>query len=391
MRRLINPTSLVFVSIILIIAVWIGSGMLFREPPQAPEPAAERVPSVAASWSEAEEVTLEMVLYGDVEPVQVSVLRARVDGIVEEIASQGNRVSRGDQVGQLSADDRAARLARAHAQVASADRDFDAARGLADRDLGTEAEAQARRAELEAARAELRAIELEIANTELTAPISGIINEVITEIGSYVSVGGDILEVVDNARLIASVQVQQTAIQGVRTGMPAQVRFIGGGTREGEVSFVSAVADAATRTFRVEVEIDNSDGALPSGLSAEVTLPVETVTAHRVSPALGRLDEQGRLGVYVVDDEDRIAFLPVEIVRARGDGVWITGLSERARIVTISQGSLTPGQQVNVTETPPEYLGELPDNGAGPSEGPVEAAEPMDAGADSAASAEDDG
>lgn len=394
MRRLINPTSLVFVLVLLVIISWIGSGMLFRTPPQAPEQQDERVPSVAASWSEAEEITLELVLYGDVEPDQVSILRARADGIVEEIASQGSQVSRGDRVGQLSADDRAARLARAEAQVASADRDFDAARGLADRDLGTEAEAQARRAELEAARAELRAIELEIANTELTAPIDGIINEVIADIGSYVSVGGEVLEVVDNARLIASVQVQQTGIQGVRTGMPAQVRFIGGGTREGEVRFVSVVGDAATRTFRVEVEIDNSDGELPSGLSAEVTLPVETVTAHRVSPALGRLDEQGRLGVHVLDDEDRIAFLPVEVVRARGDGVWITGLPERARIVTISQGSLAPGQQVDVTETPPEYLGAQPDSDAAVAahpEGAAEATEPLEAGGDNATSAEDDG
>ncbi|MGY6706236.1 efflux RND transporter periplasmic adaptor subunit [Roseinatronobacter sp.] len=393
MRRLVNPTSVVFVAIILIIAVWIGSGVLFREPVQAPEPEGERVPSVAASWSEAEEITLELVLYGDVEPLQVTVLRARVEGIIEDIAAQGTQVSRGDKVGQVSVDDRAARLARAEAQVASAGRDYDAARGLADRDIGTEAEAQARRAELEAARAELRTIELEIANTELTAPIDGVINEIMTDIGSYVSVGGDVLEVVDNARLIASVQVQQTAIQGIRTGMPAQVRFIGGGTREGEVNFVSSVADASTRTFRVEVEIDNSDGALPSGLSAEVILPFETVSAHRVSPALGRLDEHGRLGVNVVDDEDRVAFRPVEVVRARGDGVWITGLPERARIVTISQGSLTPGQRVAVTETPPEYLGEMSDNDAAPAtppEGPEVGVTPSGAGAENATSVEGD-
>ncbi len=368
MRRLINPTALVFVAIVLVIAVWIGSCMLFRAPPQAPEPAAERVPSVAASWSEAEEITLELVLYGDVEPVQVSILRARVDGIVEEIAAQGSRVSRGDVVGQLSADDREARLARSEAQLASANRDYDAARRLADRGVGAEADAQARLAELEAARAELRAIELEIANTELRAPIDGIVNEVIADIGSYVGIGGEVLQVVDNDPLIAAVQVQQTAIQGVRTGMPAEVRFIGGGARAGEVRFVSAVADAATRTFRVEVQIDNSDGELPSGLSAEVVLPVETVAAHRVSPALARLDEQGRLGLHLVDDADRIAFVPVEVVRARGDGVWVSGLPERARIVTISQGGLSPGQRVDVSETPPEYLREDPGDADGAGE-----------------------
>lgn len=393
MHKWINSTSLVFVAIILVIVIWIGSGMLLRDQVQAPEPVTERVPSVAASWSEAEEITRELVLYGDIEPAQVAILRARVDGIVEEIAKQGTRVSRGDTVGQLSTDDREARLAQAEARLASATRDYDAAQQLADRGVTADAEVQTRRADLEAARAELRAIELEIEHTELNAPITGVINDVISDIGAYVAVGGEVLQLVDNDALIAVVQVQQTAIQEISTGMPAQVHFIGGGMREGEIVFVSAVADAATRTFRVEVEIDNREDRLPSGLSAEVVIPFATIDAHRISPALGRLDEQGRLGVYMVDDEDRIAFAPIQVVRARDDGVWVTGLPGRARIVTISQGGLSPGQRVEVSETPPEYLGQVPDSGPGPAapvEDPAQAGERSGEPATDASPAEDD-
>lgn len=373
--RLINSTSLVFVAIILLVVGWIGSGMLTREPPQVSQRVTATIPTVAASWSVAEPITLELVLYGDVEPVQVSRLRARTDGTVESIVSQGARVEAGDTLVRLSVEDREARLARAQAQLAAAQRDHDAARQLLERGIGTEADAQMRFAQLEAARAEMRAIELEIANTQLRAPISGVVNRVIADLGAYLSPGGEVLEIVDNDPLIAVVQVQQTAITGVRTGMPARVSFIGGTQREGEIRFVSSVADAATRTFRVEVEIANPDGALPSGLSAEVTIPIETVPAHRVSAALGRLDERGRLGLHIVDEDDRIVFAPVEIVRARTDGIWVAGLPERARIVTISQGTLAPGQQVEVRETPEEFL-QLAPRGAD-----AEAGERIDAAA----------
>ncbi|MGY6710153.1 MAG: efflux RND transporter periplasmic adaptor subunit [Rhizobiaceae bacterium] len=356
MGRYFNATTLVFLGLIALVVVWIGSGILTREPIAPPQRAEPRIPTVAASWSDAEEIVRELVLYGDVEPAQVAMLRARTDGIVEEVVSQGTRVESGDVLAQLSSDDREARLARAEAQLATAERDFRAAEQLAERGVGPEAEAQARRSQLEAARAELRAIELEIGNTTLRAPISGTVNQIVAETGAYVSQGGEVLEIVDNDPLVAVVHVQQAQIPNVREGASARVKFIGGEEKEGSIRFVSPIADAATRTFRVEIEIENPDRELPAGLSAEVTIPFQSVPAHRVSAALGRLDEQGRIGLHILDEEDRIQFAPIEIIRARADGVWVTGLPERARIVTISQGTLRPGQEVDVQETPEEYL-----------------------------------
>lgn len=354
--RFLNATTLVFLGIVAVVALWIGSGMIGREEPAAPERSEVPQPTVAASMSHAEMVTRELVLYGDVEPVQVSILRARVAGVVEDIATQGARVTAGAQLGQLSTDDRMARLARSEAQLAAAQSDYNAARQLADREIGSETDAQTRLAQLQAARAELRAIELEIGNTTLQAPISGTISRIIADIGSFVSPGGEVLEIVNNDPLIAVVNVQQSEVANLRTGMEAQVRFIGGDTREGQVRFISPIADAATRTFRVEVEIANPDGAIPAGLSAEVAIPFATVSAHRVSAALGRLGEDGRIGIHIVDDDNTIRFVPIEVVRARSDGIWVTGLPDEARIVTISQGSLAPGQEVTVRETPEEYL-----------------------------------
>ncbi|MEH6772726.1 MAG: efflux RND transporter periplasmic adaptor subunit, partial [Cereibacter changlensis] len=236
-------------------------------------------------------------------------------------------------------------------------------------------EAQARAAQLEAARAGLRAIEIEIANTDLRAPSRGLISEVMVEPGAYVSVGGEVLEVVDNDPLIAVANVQQSGVSQVRAGMPAEVRFIGGAQKKGMVRFVAPVADAATRTFRVEVDVPNDEDDLPAGLSAEITIPFATQPAHRVSAALGRLDDQGRLGLYIIDDQSQIQFAPIEVIRAQADGIWVTGLPERARIVTISQGSLADGQTVEVRETPQEYLGGVGTEAEVPAHAPDLAAE----------------
>ncbi len=354
-----DATLTVFLAIIALVVLWIGSGMLVREPPQPPQRPDPGVPVVAASHSTAKPVTRELVLYRDVEPVQIATLRARTDGLVESVVPLGTRVERGQPLVQLSADDREARLAYARAQVDAAQRDYEAARQLLQRGAGTQSDVRARLAQLEAARAELRTVELDLTNTQLPSPITGTVSRIIADVGAYVTPGGEILEVVDNDPLVAVVNVQQSAVGRVRPDMPAVARFIGGEQRDGVVRFVSPIADAATRTFRVEIHIDNSDGQMPAGLSAEVVIPVETVPAHRISAALVQLDAQGNIGVYSVDDSDRIAFLPINVVRARADGIWVTGLPEQIRIVTISQGSLGPGQQVRVQDTPPEYLQQL--------------------------------
>lgn len=355
--RFLNSTTLVFIAIVVLLTVWIGSGMLGRDDAPVAEREPPDPPTVAVKTSEAEPVTRELVLYGDVEPNQVTVLRARTDGIVEEMTSTGTRVASGEVLGQLSIDDRQARLARAKAQLASAQRDYESTMGMVEDGFVSRSEAQTRLAELEAARADLRAIEMEIDNTTLRAPIDGVVNRVDADLGAYVSTGGEVLQIVDNDPLIAVVHVHQAAAPRLRTGMPARVEFIGGGRREGTIRYIAPLADAATRTFRVEVEVDNSDLALPSGLSAEVVIPTETVEAHRVSPALIRLDARGRIGLQTVDADGRVAFTPVEVVRARADGVWVTGLAERTRVVTISHGLLSPGQAVDVREVPADYLG----------------------------------
>ncbi len=356
MSRFFNSSVLVFVAIIVLIVGWIGSGALTRDEVAPPAPPERKAPAVGAAWSEAQRIERILSLYGEVEPQQIAVVRARTSGIVEEVAvRRGAFVEAGDRLAQLSLDDRPARLARAEAELAAAQRDFDAAAELLERGTGTEAAERTARAQLEAARSALEAIEQELALTELTAPIAGIVNRIISDVGAVVTIGADVVEIIDNNPLIAVVQVPQYAIGRISVGGPARVSFTTENTREGVVRFVAPIADAATRTFRVEIEIDNPGRDLPSGLSVSVEIPTEEVLAHLVSPALATLDEAGNAGLQAVDEEGRVEFYPIEIVRAEARGVWVTGLPERVRLITIRQAPVSVGQQVAVRESPPGF------------------------------------
>ena len=377
MSRLLSSSTLVFLAILGFLVFWIGGGMMNRQPPPVAEPVVVPVPNVAASLSTAEVIRPRTVLFGNVVPNQTSILRARTGGIVEEVVRQGHEAQAGDQLARLSADDREASIARAEAELRSAERDYDAARQLRERGVTSEAELQSRFAALESARADLRAAELELQNTRLVAPITGTVSRVIADLGSFVQPGGEVLEMVNNDPLIAEIEVRQSEITSVQLGQVGQVTFQGGRKAEAVVSFIAPVATSETRTFRVELEVPNPDGQIPAGLSAEISLPMEEQRAHRISPALIRLDDAGRIGVFTVDEDgETLRFQPIEIVQALAEAVWVSGLPEAARLVTISQGALNDGQKARISETPEEFRSVLGGDGAKAGDAVMDAAAP---------------
>lgn len=333
--------------VVLAAVVWIVSGVLTREPP-APERAAEREPmAVEVEQRMARPIERVLVLQGEVEPDQLVVVRAETAGQVAEWhVPRGARVEAEEEIARLRMDDREAQRQRAIAQLRRAESEFEAIRGLVERDFATPQERAAREAELEAARAELEAVEVDIANTRIRSPIDGVVDRRVSERGDFLSIGDPVAEIVDNDPLIAVVRVPQHQVHRVRSGQPARVRFLGGEEAEGEVTFVGALADPATRTFRMEVTLPNPDWALPAGISAEVTVPTDEVMAHAISPAHVTLGPDGRVGAMVVDDNDVARFFPVEAVRATTDAIWFTGLPEEVRLITVGQGFISPGERV---------------------------------------------
>jgi multidrug efflux system membrane fusion protein len=134
--------------------------------------------------------------------------------------------------------------------------------------------------------------------------------------------------------------------------MTGTAKLVTGETVRGRLSFVGAMADDQTRTFRVELEVPNPDRRIVEGISAELRLPVAELPAHRVSPAILTLTDDGKIGVKTVNAENIVEFHPVQIVGDGPDGVWLAGLPERLRFITVGQDFVLTGQKVEpVPET----------------------------------------
>lgn len=348
-----NRSVFIILIVSLLLVLWIASGMLFREPPQLP-PRAEATPmTVAVVYSQAESIARQLILQGELVPDQRVSIRAETAGQIEALpVARGSFVAAGTVIARIAENDRPARIRQAEAAVKGREGDFQAAQRLSDSGFQGQLQVQLAEANLEAARAALETARLDLARTRIRAPIDGVLNLQPVSLGSYVGVGDTVAEIVENHPLRAVVQVPQHQIQHLQHGARAWVRPASGDQdaqpHEGSIRYLSAVADTATRTFRVEIALPNPERKLPSGVSAQVEIPLQQVLAHRISPALVVLGEKGELGIKAVDEQDLVVFLPLQPVRADVHGLWVAGLPERIRLISIGHGFVNPGERVLV-------------------------------------------
>ena len=107
------------------------------------------------------------------------------------------------------------------------------------------------------------------------------------------------------------------------------------------MTYIASTADAATRSFPVEIEMPNADGKMLDGITADAMVNVGTAPAHLLPQSVLTLDDDGALGVRTVEDGNKVAFHAVTIVQDTRDGVWVTGLPLKVDVITVGQEFVT--------------------------------------------------
>ncbi|MBF0455946.1 MAG: efflux RND transporter periplasmic adaptor subunit [Magnetococcales bacterium] len=340
-------------AILLLLAAWMLSGPdkeVSASPPSAKksEEKAEKPPMrVKTHLSKGVEMEQFVQVKGQVEPLRSVTIRVETQGRVTQLpVKKGDRVQAGANLAQLSLNDRSARLSEARFLVSQEERNLAATKKLVENRVKTTNQLKVDETNLAAARSRLQQILWEIDNTTIKAPFSGVLNERPVELGAFLQVGDPVGTLVDDSTLLLTAQAPQLAVLQLQPGQAVQATLVNGVVLEGKLSYLSAMAEKGTRSYRIEARVDNP-GHLPyTGLSATLELPVGQTVAHKVSPSTLGLDTLGRLIVKGVDEDDRVVVMPVELLRRERDGMWVSGLPTTFQLIILGQEYLSSGEKV---------------------------------------------
>jgi HlyD family secretion protein len=136
------------------------------------------------------------------------------------------------------------------------------------------------------AKAQLAEAETRLSYTKIYAPVSGTVSVRATRQGEVVNPGSPIVTIVDFGDTWVRAEAPETEGRFVAVGDKLKVRLPAGTPIEGDVIFKAVEGDYATqrdvsrrkrdiKTIGLKLKVDNPDGALVPGMTAEVLLPKE--------------------------------------------------------------------------------------------------------------------
>ena len=197
---------------------------------------------------------------------------------------------------------------------------------------------------LRAAQAQKEAVEAQIASAQkslddaaVTSPISGVVSScTVTENTLMSTALGAPFTIIDTSTVKLSVGVSEQLINRLHVGDPVQVTV--------------SPAAGQTGTYAIEVELDNPDGLLKSGMFAEVVFTGDRSENTVILPRSAVLSDTQ--GDYVfVENSGTVRRADVETGIDNGNEIEITsGLSEGDRVVVKGQEYLSDGTSVTVQE-----------------------------------------
>lgn len=302
--------------------------------------AIELAPTDVATARQAELVQ-SLAVSGGLKAVNSAIVKAKVAAELKELSvREGDRVAAGQLIGRLDATEFEWRLRQAEdqaqsaaAQLAIAERTLANNRALVDQGfisknaLDTSALSEAgARASLQAARAAAEIARKSVRDTEIRAPIGGLVAQRLAQPGERVAIDGRIVEIVDLARIELEAAVTPEDVTALRVGQAARVQVDGlPEALTARVARINPSAQSGTRAVMAYLEVD-AHPALRQGLFARGSIDLERRSALVVPASAVRFDQARP---YVLALENGVAVEKPVTLGARGN-VALDGAPEAA-------------------------------------------------------------
>ena len=333
--------------------------------PQASQ-AIELAPTDLAT-AETREVRRELPLTGQLRPVRVALVRAKVAGeVVEMRVREGETVKSGQVLARLDPMEHQARLNERAATLAASKATWEnnertrknneelLRKGFISKQAydNTLANSSVALAQVKAAEANVALAQRSVDDTIVKAPWGGMIAERAMQVGDKASIDTKLLTIVDLSRMEVEAAVPASDIPNVEVGQTVRFRVEGFGERsfDGAIARINPQSQSGSRSIMVYIDVPNSDDALKGGMFAKGNITLMRRDSVTAIPITALREERGETVVYAVEN-DRLARLPVRTGTRNEDQAWVEitqGLRPGARVVKSNLGALNAGVEVRV-------------------------------------------
>jgi len=316
---------------------------------------------------------IELILPSSALAWHITPIWARVNGyLLRYLVDIGDVVKTGDLLAEIDTPETDEQLAQARADLTNSIVERDIAKITSDRwqKLWNKNSKAVSKQEVDQYSANLKSTEALVVSNEkivsrltyqqqfkyIYAPFEGIIIQRLVDIGHLIygsvnSTPQELFQIAQTHTIRFFVDVPQTYYKQIKEGLDAEVTVteLPGKIFKGTVARYAKALDPTSRTLLTEVDVENSEGLLYTGLYGRVKFLLVPDTVNFIIPSTAVIIRSGFPHMAIVDENNTIHLAQVQIGRDYGNQMEITsGLKENERIVTIPSDRVREGVKVSI-------------------------------------------
>lgn len=315
------------------------------------------IPLITAFTSKKERFEHYVELQGSVETDQNLVLTPEMSGVLTNVyVKEGQKVSKGQILAKVDDGGMSQQLAQMQVQADLAKTTYERQKRLWDQKIGSEIQYLQAKSNYEGMQKSISSMQQQVGKSNVRAPFSGIIDDLITEQGSVVSPGmTPLMRIVNLNEMYIAADVPESYLADVVTGKNVAVEFpVLNKKLDAKVSQTGSFINPDNRTFKVEVDVPNKDKSIKPNLTARLKINDYTnETAILIPQSIISENAAGEQYVYVLKDrqgEKAVASrVIIETGRTQGDFIEvIKGIEDGNDIIEEGARSVKDGQTVKI-------------------------------------------
>ncbi|MDX1470074.1 MAG: efflux RND transporter periplasmic adaptor subunit [Flavobacteriaceae bacterium] len=299
-------------------------------------------------------------LQGSVSTKQNILIYPEMSGnLIRVNVKEGQKVSSGQILATIDEGGLSQQLAQLQIQADLAKTTYERQKRLWEQKIGSEIQYLQAKSNYESQMEAVNQLKSQLAKFTVRAPFSGVIDDVITEQGTFVAAGQTpLMRLVNLSDMYIETEVPERYITSITEGKSVKVEFpILNKTIDAKVRQAGNFINPANRTFKVEIAIPNNDGDIKPNLTARLKINDYTQESAILIPqSVISENADGEQYVYVIRDSTASGEATAERViiktgKVQGDFIEVTeGIDQTTTIIQEGARSVQDGQKVKIID-----------------------------------------
>lgn len=283
---------------------------------------------------------------GITKTINNAIIRTKSRGVIKQInVKHGRKVNKGTVLITLEKAELENALIAAQSNYEHKIAEFKAAQKLSQKKFYSENSLLAAKADMEKAKADLQKATNDADDLQIKADEDGYLEECFVNKGNTVFAQDKLISFVYERPAQIRAYVSEENVSLLKQGMLAKINT-NNQVFTAKITGISQVANLETRNFYVELDLDEKTDLSIFGTTVQVEIFLEPRTGFWINASALTLNDEGELGVKIIENNNKINFMPVHFWQLMKDGTYIETNTHALNVITYGGEFLKTGETI---------------------------------------------